>query len=181
MDAQADEAAVSGKRPADEAVPELAQRVMQLRNVVNMEREHADKLFALLIDTGSLSTDAERIAFLLNRGYEIDPDGKEFLFHAGALADDSEPAVPDGYRLRTAEPGDLEARVELHRIVCAVARHRGELYEASDRMAVSRRSRLRGGGAGRLACRFALYRVKQEGAERGIVYSLADSDATALY
>ena len=52
MDAQADEAAVSGKRPADEAVPELAQRVMQLRNVVNMEREHADKLFALLIDTG---------------------------------------------------------------------------------------------------------------------------------
>lgn len=46
MDAQADEAAVSGKRPADEAVPELAQLVMQLRNVVNMEREHADKLFA---------------------------------------------------------------------------------------------------------------------------------------
>ena len=104
MDAQADEAAVSGKRPADEAVPELAQLVVQLRNVVNMEREHADKLFALLIDTGSLSTDAERIA-------------------------------PD---------------------------HRRQ-------------------GLAAAACRFALYRLTQEGAERGIVYSLAHSDATALY
>jgi hypothetical protein len=61
MDAQADEAAVSGKRPAVEAVPELAQLVVQLGNFANMEREHADKLFALLIDTMGLLAEAYEI------------------------------------------------------------------------------------------------------------------------
>lgn len=50
MDAQADEAAVSGKRPADEAVPELAQLVVQLDNFVNMEREQRQALCGSALD-----------------------------------------------------------------------------------------------------------------------------------
>ena len=54
MDAQADEAASGASGQQTKPFPELAQLVMQLRNFVNMEREHADKLFALLIGTMGL-------------------------------------------------------------------------------------------------------------------------------
>jgi ribosomal protein S18 acetylase RimI-like enzyme len=166
---------------------------------------------------GSLSTDAERIAFLLSRGYEIDSSGKDLLYHASALADAFEPAVPDGYRLRTVEPGDLEARVELHRIVWAPSRVTVESYtklqtvwpyradldcvvEAPDGSLVAyclawlddanRVGELepvgthpdyRRRGLASAVCRFALRRLREEGAERAIVYSLPDSEATALY
>ena len=36
-------------------------------------------------------------------------------------------------------------------------------------------------GLASAVCRFALHRLREEGAERAIVYSLAGSDATALY
>jgi ribosomal protein S18 acetylase RimI-like enzyme len=36
-------------------------------------------------------------------------------------------------------------------------------------------------GLASAVCRFALHRLREEGAERGIVYSLPGSDATALY
>lgn len=51
MAAEAKEAEVSGKRPPEEAVPELMELTMKLANFVNMEREHADKLYALLLET----------------------------------------------------------------------------------------------------------------------------------
>lgn len=166
---------------------------------------------------GSLSTDAERIAFLLSRGYEIDPDGKALLFHAGELEDGLDAAVPDGYFLRTVEPGDLEARVELHRIVWAPSRvtvesfaklqtvwpYRADLdcvVEAPDGSLVAyclawlddanRVGELepvgthpdhRRRGFASAVCRFALHRLREEGAERAIVYSLRGSEATALY
>jgi ribosomal protein S18 acetylase RimI-like enzyme len=166
---------------------------------------------------GSLSTDAERIAFLLSRGYEVDPDAKEFLFHACDLADAFEPTVPDGYQLRTVEPGDLEARVELHRIVWAPSRVTVESYttlqtvwpyradldcvvEAPDGSLVAycltwlddanRVGELepvgthpdhRRRGLASAVCRFALRRLREEGAERAIVYSIAGSEASALY
>ena len=165
---------------------------------------------------GSLSTDAERLAFLQSRGYEIDPDGKE-LHHARELADDIEPAVPDGYRLRTVEPGDLEARVELHRVVWAPSRvtvdsfaklqtvwpYRADLdcvVEAPDGSLVAyclawlddanRVGELepvgthpdhRRRGLASAVCRYALRRLREEGATRAIVYSLHGSEATALY
>jgi phosphoglycolate phosphatase-like HAD superfamily hydrolase len=37
-------------RPSEEFVPALAQLTLQLGNFVNFEREHADKLYALLVD-----------------------------------------------------------------------------------------------------------------------------------
>jgi ribosomal protein S18 acetylase RimI-like enzyme len=166
---------------------------------------------------GSLSTDAERIAFLQSRGYEIDPHGKALAYHARELDDAPAPVVPAGYRLRTFEPGDLEARVELHQVVWAPSRvtvesftklqsvwpYRADLdcvVEAPDGSLVSyalawlddanRVGELepvgthpdhRRRGLASAVCRFALHRLREEGAERGIVYSLAGSDATALY
>jgi hypothetical protein len=51
MTSQAEEARRTGvKRPREEAVPDLLQLVVQLGNFVNMEREHGDKLYALLLD-----------------------------------------------------------------------------------------------------------------------------------
>ncbi len=70
----------------------------------------------------SLSTDTERLAFLRSRGYEVDPEAREFVYHACELSDVAEPVVPEGYRLRTVESDDLEQRVELHRVVWAPSR-----------------------------------------------------------
>ena len=135
------------------------------------------------------------------------------------LADDIETAAPDGYRLRTVAPGDLEARVELHRIVWAPSRVTvDKLREAPDRMAILRAdldcvveapdgslvayclawlddaNRVgelepvgthpdhRRRGLASAVCRFALHRLREEGAARAIVYSLpGGSEATALY
>jgi ribosomal protein S18 acetylase RimI-like enzyme len=165
----------------------------------------------------SLSTDVERLAFLRSRGYEVDRSGKEFIYHACELEDRPAPVVPAGYRLRTVEPDDLEARVELHRIVWAPSRvtlesfanlqtvwpYRADLdcvVEAPDGSPaayclawlddanrvgelepVGTHPDHRRLGLASAVCRFALHRLREEGAERGIVYSLPGSDATALY
>ena len=70
----------------------------------------------------SLCTDTERLELLRSRGYEVDADSKEFVYHARGLSDLEKPVVPDGYRLRTVEPRDLRQRVELHQVVWAPSR-----------------------------------------------------------
>jgi ribosomal protein S18 acetylase RimI-like enzyme len=165
----------------------------------------------------SLSTDAERLEVLRRRGYDIDPDGRTFVYHTLDLSDVAEPHVPTGYRLRTVEPDDVERRVAIHRVVWEPSRVTEESYanvmaawpyradldcvvEATDGSFAAyclawldpdngvgelepvgthpdhRRRRLASA-----VCRFAQRRLREEGAERAIVYSLAGSDATALY
>lgn len=55
---EAAEAAVQGKRPQEEAIPALVDLAMKLGNFVNMEREHSDKLCALLLDMGNRLAEA---------------------------------------------------------------------------------------------------------------------------
>ncbi len=165
----------------------------------------------------SLTTDAERLAFLRGRGYEIEDAAHVFAYHLRELGQLPEPVVPAGYRLRTVEPGDFEARVELHRVVWAPSRVTPESYrnvqaawpyradldcvvEAPDGSLVAyclawlddanRVGELepvgthpdyRRLGLASAVCRFALHRLRAEGATRGIVYSIAGSEATALY
>jgi ribosomal protein S18 acetylase RimI-like enzyme len=165
----------------------------------------------------SLTTDPERLAFLRARGYEIEPAARAFAYHLRKLGDLHDPVLPDGYRLRTVEPADLEARVELHRVVWAPSRvtlesfsklqtvwpYRPDLdcvVEAPDGSLVAyclawlddanRVGELepvgtdpdyRRRGLASAVCLFALNRLKEEGATLGIVYSIAGSEATALY
>jgi ribosomal protein S18 acetylase RimI-like enzyme len=165
----------------------------------------------------SLTTDPQRLALLRARGYEIEPAARAFAYHFRELADVPDPVLPADYRLRTVEPTDLEARVELHQTVWAPSRvtvesftklqtvwpYRADLdcvVEAPDGSFVAyalawlddanRVGELepvgthpdhRRRGLASAVCRFALHRLREEGAERGIVYSLAGSDATALY
>jgi ribosomal protein S18 acetylase RimI-like enzyme len=165
----------------------------------------------------SLTTDPERLAFLRARGYEIEPAARAFAYHLRELGDLPDPVLPDGYRLRTVEPADLEARVELHRVVWAPSRvtlesfsklqtvwpYRPDLdcvVEAPDGSLVAyclawlddanRVGELepvgtdpdyRRRGLASAVCLFALNRLKEEGATLGIVYSIAGSEATALY
>ncbi len=165
----------------------------------------------------SLTTDPERLAFLRTRGYEIEPAARAFLYHLRELGDLPDPMLPDGYRLRTVEPADLEARVELHRVVWEPSRvtvesfsklqtvwpYRADLdcvVEAPDGSLVAyclawlddanRVGELepvgthpdyRRRGLASAVCLFALKRLKEEGATLGIVYSIAGSEATALY
>lgn len=165
----------------------------------------------------SLSSDAERLELLRSRGYEVDADGKEFIYHACELDGAAEPKVPYGYRLRTVGPDDLEQRVELHQVVWAPSRvtvesflnvqaawpYRADLdcvVEAPDGSfaayclawldpdnrvgelePVGTRPGDRRRGLASAVCQFAHQRLREEGAELAIVYSLAGSDATALY
>lgn len=165
----------------------------------------------------SLSTDTERLAFLRSCGYEVDPDAKEFVYHACELSEVSSPAVPEGYRLRTVGPDDLEQRVELHQVVWAPSRVTVESYvnlqaawpyrldldcvvvspdgsfaayahawlDPDNRVGelepVGTHPDHRRRGLASAVCRFAHQRLREEGAELAIVYSLAGSDATALY
>ena len=165
----------------------------------------------------SLTTDPERLAFLRARGYEIEPAARAFAYHLRELGDLPDPVLPAGYRLRTVEPADLEARVELHRVVWEPSRvtvesfsklqtvwpYRADLdcvVEAPDGSLVAyclawlddanRVGELepvgtdpgfRRRGLASAVCLFALNRLKEEGAARGIVYSIAGSEATALY
>lgn len=165
----------------------------------------------------SLSTDTARLSLLRRRSYELDRKGKDFLYHACELDDRLAPAVPHGYRLRTVAPADLEARVELHRVVWAPSRvtlesftklqtvwpYRADLdcvVEAPDGSLaayclawlddenrvgelepVGTHPDHRRRGLAAAVCRFALHRLRDEGATRGIVYSIEGSDATALY
>jgi ribosomal protein S18 acetylase RimI-like enzyme len=165
----------------------------------------------------SLSTDSERLELLRSRGYEVDPEATEFLYHACELSDVAEPVVPEGYRLRTVESDDLEQRVELHQVVWAPSRVTVESFvnlqtawpyrpdldcvvEAPDGSfaayclawldpdnrvgelePVGTHPDHRRLGLASAVCRFAHRRLREEGAEQAIVYSLAGSDATALY
>ena len=78
--------------------------------------------------TACLSTDVERLAVLRRHGYEVNTDAREFAFHVCDLADIREPSVPNGYRLRTVEPDDLERRVDVHRAAFAPSRVTTESY-----------------------------------------------------
>jgi ribosomal protein S18 acetylase RimI-like enzyme len=165
----------------------------------------------------SLTTDPKRLAHLRGRGYEIEPAARAFAYHLRELAELPEPVLPSGYRLRTVEPADLKARVELHRIVWALSRvtlesfsnlqtvwpYRADLdcvVEAPDGSLVAyclawlddangvgelepvgTHPDYRRRGLAAAVCLFALRRLREEGASRAIVYSIAGSEATALY
>ena len=165
----------------------------------------------------SLTTDTERLGFLRGRGYEIEAAARVFSYHLRKLLEIPEPSLPSGYRLRAVEPADLEARVELHRVVWAPSRVTMESYtklqtvwpyradldcvvEAPDGSLaayclawlddanrvgelepVGTHPDQRRRGLAAAVCRFALRRLQEEGATRAIVYSIAGSEATALY
>ena len=129
-----------------------------------------------------------------------------------------EPAAPDGYRLRTIEPTDLEQRVEIHRTVWTPSRVTAESFanvqaawpyrrdldcvvEAPDGSfaayclawlddanrvgqfePVGTHPDYHRRGLATAVCRFALLRLREEGATRAIVYSLEGfGGGTALY
>ena len=165
----------------------------------------------------SLTTDRERLAFLRARGYEIEPTARAFAYHLRELGEMSDPVLPDGYRLRTVEPADLEARVALHQVVWAPSRVTVESFtklqtvwpyranldcvvEAPDGSLVAyslawlddangvgelepvgTHPDYRRRGLASAVCRFALHRLQEEGATRAVVYSIAGTEATALY
>jgi ribosomal protein S18 acetylase RimI-like enzyme len=63
----------------------------------------------------ALETDVATLAVLEAHGYRsVDPTSP-FVYLARALDDLPEPSVPEGYRLRHLEEGDLERRVDVHR------------------------------------------------------------------
>lgn len=73
-------------------------------------------------------SDAEKIARLGAHGFER-VDGHVFNHMVRSLDDElPEPALPDGYRLRTVRPEDLERRVEVHRAAFAPSRVVPESY-----------------------------------------------------
>jgi ribosomal protein S18 acetylase RimI-like enzyme len=165
----------------------------------------------------SLTTDAERLAFLRARGYEIEPAARVFAYHLRELGDLPDPVLPGGYRLRAVESADLEARVELHRVVWEPSRvtvesfsklqtvwpYRADLdcvaedpdgslvayclawLDDANRVGelepVGTHPDYRRRGLASAVCLFALKRLKEERATLGIVYSIAGSEATALY
>ena len=162
--------------------------------------------------------DAERLAFLRLRGYEIDAESDDTIYHLTELASLAEPAVPAGFRLRTVEPADLEQRVEIHRAVWAPSRVTAESFanvqaawpyrrdldcvvEAPDGSfaayclawlddanrvgefePVGTHPDYQRRGLATAVCRFALLRLREEGATRAIVYSVEGfGGGTALY
>jgi len=167
--------------------------------------------------TSSLSTDAERLAALRRHGHDLDPEARELAYHVRDLADLDEPTVPDGYRLRTVTPGDVERRVAVHRaafapsrvttssytnvmaawpyrpdVDCVVEAPNGSLaafalawLDAENRVGelepVGTHPDHRRLGLASAVCLFALRRLREEGAERAIVYSWADAPAKTLY
>src|SRR5581483_4451241 len=128
----------------------------------------------------------------------------------GSWATSSSSSRRWGYRLRTVEPGDLTARIDLHRTVWAPSRVTAESFadvqrawpyrpdfdcivEAPDgRLAASCLAWLdpanaagelepvgthpdhRRRGVGSLVCRYALRRLREEGATRAVVYGDVD-------
>ena len=156
------------------------------------------------------STDATSLAVLEERGYRFDDGARVLAVHQRELAVDPPVEPPPGFRLRTVEPHDLNARVELHRTVWAPSRvtnksfgdvqsawpYRPDLdcvVEAPDRKLAAyclawlddanqagdlepvgthpdfRRRRLASA-----VCRFALQRLREEGATRAVVYADVD-------
>jgi ribosomal protein S18 acetylase RimI-like enzyme len=156
------------------------------------------------------STDEVSRLILERRGYRLDADARVLAVHHRGLVDEPPVRPPDGFRLRTVEPEDLAARVELHRIVWAPSRVTEESYrdvqaawpyrpdldcvaEAPDGQLVSyclawldpdnRAGELepvgthpdfRRHGLGSAVCRFALQRLREEGATQATVYAVVD-------
>jgi ribosomal protein S18 acetylase RimI-like enzyme len=73
-------------------------------------------------------SDAEKVAGLEARGYERRHDDAMNHMVLSLAEAPGEPRVPDGYRLRTVGPGDLERRVEVHRAAFAPSRVVPESY-----------------------------------------------------
>jgi ribosomal protein S18 acetylase RimI-like enzyme len=80
------------------------------------------------LTTYSLGTDGGRLAFLRGRGYEPKPDASPLDFHIRQVDDADEVEPPAGFRLRTAEPADLERRVAVHRAAWEPSRVTVESY-----------------------------------------------------
>lgn len=166
------------------------------------------------------STDATALAILERRGYRCDAEATVRAVHWRDLADVLPVEPPAGFRLRTVEPEDLSARVELHQAVWAPSRvteasfrdvqrawpYRPDLdciAEAPDgRLAayclawldpdnragefepVGTHPDFRRLGLGSAVCRFALQRLREEGATQAMVYAVVDPSnpgAKALY
>jgi predicted N-acetyltransferase YhbS len=73
-------------------------------------------------------SDSQKIACLEAHGYErVDGDVSNHMV-LSLDRDPGEPEVPDGYRLRTVGPADLERRVEVHRAAFAPSRVVAESY-----------------------------------------------------
>jgi len=75
----------------------------------------------------ALSMDAAMLAALHRRGY-VDAGLEPMAIHHIQLGAEPAPAVRAGFRLRTVEPDDLAARVDLHRVVWDPSRVTTETY-----------------------------------------------------
>jgi ribosomal protein S18 acetylase RimI-like enzyme len=73
------------------------------------------------------STDGAMLAALERGGY-VDIGLEPMAVHHIRIENPPAAAVPDGFRLRTVEPDDLAARVDLHRIVWKPSRVTEETY-----------------------------------------------------
>ncbi len=166
------------------------------------------------------STDTAALEILEQRGYRFDAAAKVLAVHHRELAEEPPVELPAGFRLRTVEPADLAARVELHRAVwepsrvteasfrdvqgawpyrpgldCVVEAPDGRLAayclawldpdnRAGELEPVGTHRDFRRLGLGSAVCRFALRRLREEGATRAVVYAVVDPDnpgAKALY
>ena len=155
------------------------------------------------------STDEPMLDALRRRGYR-DGEYLPFAVHEQALEDTRVPQTPEGFRLRTVRPDDLEARVGLHRIVWEPSRVTVETYaemtrqwpyradldcvvEAPDGRLVAyccawldpanaaglfepvgTHPEFRRLGLGSAVCRFALHRLREEGAGSAKVAAIVD-------
>ena len=100
----------------------------------DVRRDRLDLLDEMLADptvrtTGAFEDDAEVRAALLRHGFTADEDagltrqGSVMYFLARDLPEAPEPPpLPEGFRYRTVEPGDLAERVAIHRDVWAPSR-----------------------------------------------------------
>jgi ribosomal protein S18 acetylase RimI-like enzyme len=100
----------------------------------DLRRDRLDLLDEILADpearsTGALADDEETREALLRNGFTADDDagltrqGSVMHFLARDLSETPEPPrLPDGFRYRTVEPGDLAERVAIHRDVWAPSR-----------------------------------------------------------
>jgi GNAT superfamily N-acetyltransferase len=100
----------------------------------DVRRDRLDLLDEMFADpavriTGALEDDAEVRAMLLRHGFTTDDDagltrqGSLMRYLARDLPEAPEPPpLPEGFRYRTVEPGDLAERVAIHRDVWAPSR-----------------------------------------------------------
>jgi ribosomal protein S18 acetylase RimI-like enzyme len=115
------------RRPAEleyEIYPEHRPGSLQDEILAWFERESEGDA----LTTYSLSTNAERLAFLEERGYEPHPREKPLDYHVRALDEPTQIELPPGFRLRTVEPGDFERRVAVHRAAWEPSRVTEESY-----------------------------------------------------